>query len=128
MDAPEGFAHFDKERKVLKFISSDGVRLRTSSVENRPYGDVAMWLNAVDLHLKGAGYHRISERDVATPENLRGKYIEYLYRFNTENYIYGMAVFAEKKHVYIIEAGGVKKKYESRRESILKSVNSFKVD
>ncbi len=128
MDTPHGFAHFDREKEVLKFISSDGVRLRASSVENKPFGDVAMWLNAVDLHLKGAGYHRLSDSEVATPENLRGKYVEYLYRYNADNYIYGLTLFAEKKQVYIIETGGVKKNFENRRESILKSIRSFKID
>ena len=127
MDTPDRFAHFDREKKFLKFISSDGVRVKVSSAKNSPYGDVAMWMGAVDNHLKAGGYHKLSVKEIATPGNMKGSLSEYLYRYNAESYVYTLALYADSDHLYIIEAGGVKKDFDRRRDGILSAINSFTV-
>ncbi len=127
MDTPGGFAHYDKETRFLKYISSDGVRVRTRAEKNEPYGEVAMWMGAADNHLKSKGYHKLETRALGTPENMKGTYSEYLYHFNAENHIYALAVFADREHLYIVEAGGAKKDFEKRRANILSAIGSLSV-
>ncbi len=127
MDTPDRFAHFDREKQALKFISAEGVRMKVSAVKNDPYGDLAMWMGAVNNHLKAGGYHLQSSRDIATSENMKGLYSEYFHHYNAESYLYSLALFAERDYIYIVEGGGVKKEYEKRREGILKSLQSLSV-
>jgi len=127
MDTPDSFAHFDREKKVLKFISAEGVRVKVSAVKNEPYGDLAMWMGAVNNHLKTGGYHLQTSRDIATSGNMKGLYSEYLHHYNAETYIYSLALFAERDYLYIAEAGGVKREYEKRRDGILRSIQSLSV-
>lgn len=127
MDTPDRFAHFDREKRFLKFISSDNVRVKVSSVKNEPFGEVAMWMGAADNHLRSGGYHRLSGRELATSNNMKGSYSEYQYHYNAETCIYALALFADRDRLYIIEAGGVKKDFEKRRESILSSINSLAI-
>jgi hypothetical protein len=127
MDTPDRFAHFDREKKFLKFISSDGVRVKVSSAKNSPYGEVAMWMGAVDNHLKAGGYHKVAVKEIATTGNMKGSLTEYLYRYNAESYVYTLALFADSEYLYIIEAGGVKKDFDRRRDGIFSAIRSFSV-
>ncbi len=127
MDTPDEFAHFHKEKRFLKYISSDGVRVKVSSMKNEPKGDVAMWQNAMEKYLSGKGYHLTEKNPIATTENIKGTYSEYIYSYNAEPYIYGIALFAEDEHLFLVEAGGPKKHYLARREKIRKAISTLKV-
>lgn len=127
MDTPDEFAHFHKEKRFLKYISSDGVRIKVSSLKNEPKGDAAMWQSSMEKYLSGKGYHLTEKKEIATGENLKGIYSEYLYSYNAEPYLYGIALFEKDEYLFLIEAGGPKQKYLSRREKMLKAIQSFKV-
>lgn len=127
MDTPDGFAHFHKEKQFLKYISSDGVRIKASFMKNEPQGDVSMWQNALEKYLAGKGYHLHEKNDIATIDNLKGVYSEYIYMYNAEPYIYGLALFAKDEHLFLIETGGPKQRYLSRRAKILSAIGTFKV-
>jgi hypothetical protein len=127
MDTPQGFAHFDKEKKVLKYISSEGVRVKVSAVKNEPYGDASMWQSALDVYLQAKGYHRTERNDIGTPENMKGIYSEYRYVFNAETYTYAMALFADKEYLYLVESGGPKKYFDVHRPKIVAAIRTLKV-
>jgi hypothetical protein len=126
--APDGFAVFNRETKIYKAISSDGIKITAYTVDNDPYGDIGMWKEAVDFYLRGNGYHEALKKDIAAGNNMKGVYTEYLYRFNAENYIYSLALFVDEKNIYIIQTGGIKSFYDGKREGILKSISGFTVD
>lgn len=127
MDPPDEFAHFHKDKRFLKYISSDGVRVKVSSLKNEPSGDVTMWQNAIQKYLSIKGYHLAEKKEIATSENLKGVYTEYLYSYNAEPYVYGIALFVKDEYIFLIEAGGPKQKYLAHRDRMLKAVNTFKV-
>ncbi len=127
MDTPTGFAHYHKEKRFLKYISSDGVRIKVSSLRNEPKGDAAMWQNAIEKHLASKGYHLTEKKEIATGENLKGTYSEYLYSYNAEPYIYGIALFEKDEFLFLVETGGPKQKYLARREHVLTAIHTFTV-
>jgi len=128
INSPDGFVHFNKDKRVLKYISSDGVRIRAHHVKNEPYGDLQMWSDSADLHLRDAGYHELDKKDLATTDNIRGLYREYLTRFNAEDYVYALALYVDREYIYILETGGQKKYFDRHRAGVLQSVRSFSVD
>lgn len=126
LSTPDGFAKFHKEEQIMKFVSSDGVRIKAHSIRNEPYGDIAMWSDTVRQHLKSNGYHEVLVKQLATPDNVQGKYTEYGIRYNAEDYIYAVALYVDKENIYIVEAGGEKKYYDRKRDSVLDAMRSFR--
>jgi hypothetical protein len=125
---PVGFAEYTKEKSSFKVISSEGVRVRIYSIDNRPYGDMNMWKGAVSHYLKGRGYRVGSQREIVALNNLRGHYTEYLYRYNGEDYIYALTLFVDRDTIYVIEAGGIDSYYKKRRNAIEKIISDFRVN
>ena len=125
MDSPEGFAHYDEEKHQLKYISPEGVRIKVFSVANDPYGDSGMWATAVKGHLKKQGYKAVLEKEISTPENLKGTYREYEYLFNAENHTYSITLFINKEYIFVAETGGPKKYYKKYRSKIFHSLRNF---
>ncbi|HPB81228.1 MAG TPA: hypothetical protein PK200_04225 [Spirochaetota bacterium] len=128
MGTPEGFAKFEKEQQLIKFVSSDSIRIKARSIKNEPYGDIAMWSDTVKHYLTSNGYHEVSVKEIATPENLQGRYTEYRIRYNAEDYIYAVALFVDRENIFIVEAGGEKKHYDRKRNSVVDAVKSFRRD
>lgn len=122
---PEGFAVFDREQHRYRAISSDGVVVKVYAVANNPFGDAGMWGTAVEHYLKSMGYQQIVKKEMATSENLKGLYMEYLYKYNAEDYIYSLALFLHDKDIYLFQSGGQKKYYDKRRSSIMRSLNGL---
>ncbi len=122
---PEGFARYKRERKQIKAISSDGVVIKASLIENDPYGDSPMWMESVNLYLKSKGYKKLSSREISTGSNLKGIYTEYIYRYYGKNYIYSLTLFTDKQQLYLVESGGRESYYKKRRESIISAIKSL---
>lgn len=126
--APPGrFAEYTEEKSFFKAISSDNIRLKVYSIRNEPYNDIGLWKGAVEHYLKGGGYHKSSERDISAPGGLKGTYTEYIIRYNGENNIYAVTLFADTKSIYIIETGGMESYYKKHREAIIGSITGFSV-
>ncbi|HON77969.1 MAG TPA: hypothetical protein PK544_05730 [Spirochaetota bacterium] len=128
MRTPEGFAKYEKEEHVLKFVSSDSIRIKARSIKNEPYGDLTMWSDTVQHYLKSNGYHEVTAKELATPDNIQGRYTEYSIRYNASDYIYGVALFVDTDTIYIIESGGEKKYYDKKRNSVLEAIKSFRTE
>lgn len=116
---PAGFAVYTKDTGWLKAISALGVRIRVRATKNEPYGDHLMWSAASTAYLKSQGYHLITQTEITSGKGLKGLYGEYIYRFNGENYLYALTVYADKNKIYYIETGGPEVNYTDKREQIL---------
>ncbi len=123
---PEGFARYKREGKVIKAISADGVVIKVNMIKNDPYGDSRMWMESVNLYLKGKGYKKLTGREITAGSNLKGIYTEYIYRYYGRNYIYSLTLFADEKQLYLVESGGRENDYKKRRESIIAAIKSLK--
>jgi len=124
--SPDNFAQYNKEKHYYKSISSDGVRIKVYAIDNEPYGDIKMWSAAVNHYLSSAGYHSSMTKEI-TASDIMGKYTEYRYLYNSEDYIYALTIFVDEKKIYIIETGGLEIYYKNKREDILKSISSFSI-
>ena len=121
---PAGFVEFHKD-KYYKAISSDGVKVRVTRVDNDPPGDLKMWESAMNHFLSGNGYRLVGKEELSGPERLRGFYREYVYRYNGENYRYSISIYVDEKNIYIIEAGGQEAFYLNRKKDLLRSISGF---
>jgi hypothetical protein len=127
MQSPAGFAVYTKELKMIRSISSDGVRLRAWHVKNDPPGDTTMWNEAVTAHLTGLGYHRKDQAEITSDGGSRGLYSEYSYWYNGEDYSYALALFGDSDYMYVIECTGKADQYQKRKDSVMKSIKSFAI-
>jgi hypothetical protein len=123
---PEGFAEYKRKGKEIKAISADGVVIKVSMIKNDPYGDSRMWMESVNLSLKGRGYKKLSSREISAGSSLKGVYTEYIYRHYGRNYIYSLTLFADGEQLYLVESGGIESYYKKRRDSILAAIKSLK--
>lgn len=127
IDAPSGFAVYEKDTETFRAISADGVRIRVRRVENNPPGDAAMWGQAIEAHLKNRGYLRVADRQVTARNGLTGTFTEYAYWYNAEEYRYAVTIFVAAENIYLVEAGGIAERYARRREGIIGSLGKFSV-
>ncbi len=124
---PQGFAVYDREVKIFKAISPDGVRLRAYSRYNEPFGDESMWGETVKTHMISKGYRLVQEKEITAKNNLKGRLFEYSLWFNGEDYRYVITLFVHDKLVYIIETGGPSVYYEKRRSAVMSAIEDFSI-
>lgn len=123
---PEGFAEYKRKGKQIKAISADGVVIKINIIKNEPYGDSRMWMELVDLSLKGKGYKKLNGREISVAGSLKGIYTEYLYRHYGRNYIYSLTIFADGKQLYLVESGGLENYYKKRKDLVFTAIKSLK--
>ncbi len=128
MKVPSGFVFFDRETDGVKALSADGVRLKTSRLDNKPRSEAKLWNNALELRLKNQGYRIISKRDFVTETKLKGRMLETLYNVNGRDFTYLTAVFIKDDYIYLVEAAGPYKVFKSHRENIVASLKSFRLN
>ncbi|MCX7680250.1 MAG: hypothetical protein N2316_13680 [Spirochaetes bacterium] len=128
MNPPEGFAHYHKEKRFLKYISSEGVRVKVSYHENVQKGNVEMWQKAIENFLLRGGYHHLYKNEITAQKNTKGIYAEYRISYNAQPFIYAVAIFVRDQNVYLIEAGGLEKSFIAQRTKIITAIQSFELD
>lgn len=124
---PAGFAHYERDRGQWRAIAADGVRLRARETANDPYGTLAMWHQAVTVHLEREGYHVVEKKDLAAAGGAAGLYTEYRYLYFGNTYAYAVALFADRRKIRIIEATGPEKEFLARKAAIMQSLAQTRV-
>ena len=127
MQTPKGFVRFDQEKTVIKEISANGVRIKTRKVDNDPPGDLELWSQSVEIHLKGQGYRILKNEPIRTSSNLNGRLFVSMYRHNDRDYSFLTAIFVEGKFVYVIESAGLFAAFSEHEGNIIAAVKSFQL-
>lgn len=122
---PQGFAHYTKDTGMYRAISADGVRLKARRFENKPYGDLAMWQDAMGNHFTSLGYRELATGVLDAPEGYAARYAEYQSIYNGRSHRYIAALYVGKGDIVIIEAAGEEPVYLKRREALMKSITAF---
>lgn len=128
VDRPGSFAAYRFSDGVYRAISADGVRFRVRRIPNDAGGTASLWSETATLHLKNAGYHELKNEPFITTSALEGRSVEYMYRYNGENWIYRVVIFTGSGCIYIAEAGGMEKYYREHEKEIDGSLKSFRVE
>ncbi len=124
---PSSFAEYKIKTDSYRAISSKGVLFKIKSIKNEPYGSKEMWQESISYYFKTYGYQKKKSRDITTGKNVKGIYTEYSYRYNGENYIYSITIFVNKKNIFVIEASGIDKFYNNKREMIFSSIKKMEI-
>ena len=121
------FAHFEKNKKIYKSISSDDVRLLIYSVnsESKENNVAELWMNEIILTLKSKNYKLLSN-DILKVEN--GEHFsiaEFEVYYNSEVYMYLISVLPHGDKVYVAESSGRKELFLKRRDEVLQIIKSI---
>jgi len=125
--SPGGFAQYKTQWTTFRAISSDGVKVRVNQHDNEPHGDSSMWMESVELYLTGNGYREISNSDIETASGKKGRFVEYIYNYYGQNYIYSLGVFVVGGRIFVVEMCGQETCYKNRRDSLIASIKNMKV-
>jgi hypothetical protein len=129
MKTPDGFARFDKERN-FRAASPDGVTLVAYPVSERGVDEKSAektWIDEIDRVMKSKGYVFVTDQNLAMNNGLAGYYCEYEVLYNGEPFIYACLFVKKTDKLYICEAGGPKKNYLTRKDSIIDWMKSWDV-
>jgi hypothetical protein len=121
-EVPAGFAVSKKKGNTLIY-SPDGFKMRIKTEKNNPKKDTLFWSEALKTHLKNNGYFLYNESPFNS-KNLEGTKIIWLMPVSHDYYKYMTAVAVKGSKIYIIEASGEKKLFDSYEEDMEKIISS----
>jgi len=122
VEVPPGFAISKKSGNYLIY-SPDGFKIRIKAEKNTPKKDTQFWSEALKTHLANSGYFLFDETSFNSV-NLEGKRITWLMPVSHEYYKYMTAIAVKGNRIFIIEASGEKKLFDSYEEDIEKVISS----
>ncbi len=123
VDAPEGFAVYDRQNDFLA-VSPEGVRFKVRYEKNEPNQDLEFWKEALEIHMDGSGYEKLSGDTFETVDG-EGFYFEWVAPVGQEDWIYLTAVTVHEEWIAVAEAAGSFPMYKKYRERLMKSLESI---
>jgi len=122
---PEGFARYEKPKKDVKAITADGVRLFTSRFENKPKGDLSLWVESLSEQLTQTGYRVVDKKSIKAG-SLEGVAIESHASYAGQDFSYLVAVFVKDDNVFTVESTGERKAFDKIKPALFQSLTTFK--
>lgn len=121
------FAHFEKNKKVYKSISSDDVRILIYSVdsESKENNVAELWMNEIILTLESKNYKLLSNDVLKIDNGDNFSIAEFEVYYNSEVYRYLVSVLPHGDKIYVAESSGKKEIFIKRKEEILKIIKSI---
>jgi hypothetical protein len=126
MEAPKDFMVYDKQPEPFRAISAEGVRLKARSIKNEPKGDLALWTEYLEMHLKSKGYLLKEKKEIQNSQGLKGMYLTSLYQYSGQNFAYLAALYVNKDNIFLIESAGTYPDFEKHRDNIIIALKSFR--
>ncbi|MDY7028257.1 MAG: hypothetical protein SVR04_08180 [Spirochaetota bacterium] len=123
VDAPEGFAGYDRQSDFLA-VSPEGVRFKVRYEKNEPKQDLEFWKEALEIHMDGSGYEKLSGDTFKTADG-EGVYFEWVAPVGQEDWIYLTAVMVHDEWIAVAEAAGSFPVYKKYRDRLMKSLKTI---
>ena len=127
--APAGFVVLqDQERHGYDFRATDpdGLVLAVRSIDNDPRGDQQFWSQAIANRLRDmGGYHLLERRDVKAKSGHAGVQFRFGHDEGRTPHLYTLTLFVTPERLFVLEAGGEKKLFESNAGKVDAFVNDF---
>ena len=121
--APEGFAVYERQNDFLA-VSPEGVRFKVRYEKNEPEQDLEFWKEALEIHMDGSGYEKLSSDTFETADG-EGFYFEWVAPVGQEDWIYLTAVTVHEEWIAVAEAASSFPMYKKYRERLMKSLESI---
>jgi hypothetical protein len=100
--------------------------LGVRALKNDPKGDMGFWQQALENRMRAmGGYSLLETRDVACKGGLKGKQLRFGHDEGTEPHVYVLTLFLTDKTLFLLEAGGARKKVEDKAQAIEWSIANF---
>jgi hypothetical protein len=114
---PDGFAPF-KGGSPFRAVSPDGIVYRVRNAANEPKADIGFWKEAMKKRMLDAGYHLLSDADIASANGTPGYLLELTAPVGQQDNAYLLALFAKDKDLVVAEASGEVALFQKRRAAI----------
>ncbi len=121
---PDGFASYGETAKT-KAVSPDGVMFRTRSEKNEPYAKLSFWKEALKKRMLDAGYGFRKESGISA-DGREGYLLELTAPLGPVDYSYLVAVFLNKKEIFIVESAGEITRFDNRREDVVAAIKKLR--
>lgn len=126
LEAPEGFAAYT-DREEFTIVSPEPVKVRVRTVENAPEQTLEFWAQALRRHMSETGYSLLAE-GTFTATTGDGSWFEWVAPVGEEDWVYLTAVSVPGETIIIVEAAGRYADYNARREDLLSSLESLRLE
>ncbi|AKT38010.1 hypothetical protein [Chondromyces crocatus] len=125
---PTGFVELEDRygSNEHRATTAEGVVLGVRAQDNEPRGDLAFWSKVLENRMRETGgYALLGKSDVKCQSGLPGVQFRFGHDEGKTPHLYYLTVFVDKKHVYLLEAGGPKAEVERLQARIDWSVQNF---
>lgn len=120
---PTGFAPY-RERRSVRATSPDGVVYALRVEKNKPEADLAFWKEALESHLKGAGYLVLGRADLEAG-GMKGALLELGAPSGDRDFAWTIALFVEGRRLYVVEAAGESRAFAARKEAVMAAIRGL---
>lgn len=109
-----------------KFVSSDGIVFRKSSMKLEDANDDIFWRETLITKLSKQGYTVVSKGNSST-KNTKGVFVKMAKQSQGLDLTYIVHFFVNKNFIYTLEAGGPVKDVQKYEDQIVKTLNSWTI-
>ncbi|MBN2195483.1 MAG: serine/threonine protein kinase [Polyangiaceae bacterium] len=128
---PSGFVELDEPRSSTydyRATTADGVVVSIRVVKHRPRGELVFWERAIENQLRDqGGYSLLDKRDVQNQNGTAGRQLRFGHDEAGDPHLYYVTIFATKKKLFIVEAGGTKEQVEASTAAIEEAIRHFRI-
>ena len=132
--APDDFVSLDDSSThargyALRATSADGVVMGVRTLENDRHGSSDFWVEAIRNRLRrDQGYALTSEADVSAASGEHGHQMRFGHDDAGRPYVYWVTVFVTHDHIFVVEAGGRRDRFEPATSQVEASLATFRID
>ncbi|MBX3230329.1 MAG: hypothetical protein KIT84_03660 [Labilithrix sp.] len=128
LETPNGFATLgSNDAYSYRATDAKGVVLAVRTESNDVKGNVDFWADLVDVRLREKGYAFESSEPAHTKAGLGGRQLRYLVERDGRTQRYWVTVFATKKKVVLVEAGGDKEAFDGATAMVTSAIETLEL-
>jgi hypothetical protein len=129
IQTPADFAVMDDPGPGFEYraISSDEVVIGVQRKDNEPRGDAGFWMEVwKEKYPPIKDYSYVDHEEITTDGGLSGYLLEYTSEEQDGLYRMLVALFVQKKDIWIVSAGGADETLTEHRETLVEAFKTFK--
>lgn len=126
---PASFVELEDQQPAFDYraTSADGVVMAIRAIDNRPKGDAAFWLQALENRMQGTdGYALLGRREVTCLDGHKGTQLRYGRDEGSTPHLYVITLFVTDARIFVLEAGGTRTQVERYAAPIDWAVANFR--
>jgi len=130
MQVPDSFVELDEDSDAyaMRATSADGIVVAVREVDNDPTGNLEFWVEAIRNRVRRLGaYALIEEKKVTAASGQKGLEMRFGRDEDGVSYLYWLTVYVTDSHVYVIEAGGKKDRFEDVQSEVESTLAGFSI-